>query len=166
MVRNTLVLAALLASVTSVACTKKVVETTISPAPGSATTAQLAVPLNGAAGSPTARGAVEGFLVAVKSQDLRGMSAMWGNEKGPTADRIPREELEKRLIVMQCMMAHDKWSFAEDSPRLITGGRQVYMVELRKQELKGITKFTAVRGQGDRWFVEDIDMAPLKEFCR
>lgn len=94
------------------------------------------------------------------------MSAMWGNEKGPTADRIPREELEKRLIVMQCMMTHDSWTFAEDSPRLVTGGRQVYLVELKKQELSAKTQFTTVVGQGGRWFVEDIDMAPLKEFCR
>jgi hypothetical protein len=162
-VRNTLVIATLLATV---GCTKKIVETTITPEPSAAVSAQLAAPLNGALGAPSARGAVEGFLSAVKTQDLRGMSAMWGNDKGPTADRIPREELEKRLIVMQCMLAHEQMAFAEDSPRLVTGGRQVYLVELKKQELSGKTKFTTVVGQGGRWFVEDIDMAPLKEFCR
>lgn len=163
MVRNTLVIATLLATV---ACTKKIVETTITPEPSAAVSAQLATPLAGAAGATNARAAVEGFLTAVKSQDLRGMSAMWGNDKGPTADRIPRDELEKRLIVMQCMMAHDQWSFAEDAARLVTGGRQVYVVELKKQEISAKTKFTTVVGQGGRWFVEDIDMVPLKEFCR
>jgi len=150
----------------SAACTRKVVDTAISPAPGSATSKQLAAPLAGPAGATTARGAVEGLLVAAKTQDLRGMSAMWGNDKGPTADRINREELEKRLIVMQCMLAHENWEFAEDRPRLITGGRQEYMVTLQQKTQRATTKLTTVAGQGRRWFVEDIDLAPLKDFCR
>ena len=149
----------------SAACTKKVVETTITPAPSSAVTAQLAVPLD-QAGAANSRAAVEGFLTAVKAQDLRGMSAMWGNDKGPTADRIKRDELEKRLIVMQCMLSHDKWQFAEDRPRLVTGGRQEFIVELQMKQQSARTKFTTVAGQAGRWFVEDIDMATMKEFCR
>ncbi len=120
MVRKGIMIAGLLASV---ACTKKVVETTISPAPGSPTSAQLAVPLApGQIGATTSRGAVEAFLTAVKVQDLRGMSAVWGNDKEPAAAHMKRDELEKRLIVMQCMLAHDKWQFAEDRARLVTGG--------------------------------------------
>ncbi len=163
MVRKGIVIAGLLALT---ACTKKVVETTISPAPGASTTAQLAVPLDGPAGAPSARAAVESFINAAKAQDLRGMSAVWGNEKGPTADRIRRDELEKRLIVIQCMMSHEKWQFAEDRARLVTGGRQEFMVELQQKQQSATTKLTTVAGQGGRWFVEDIDLAPLKELCR
>lgn len=149
----------------AMACTKKVVETSITPAPNSKASAQLAQPL-GQVGSPSARGAVESFLTAVKGQDLRGMSAMWGNEKGPTADRINREELEKRLIVIQCMLSHEQWEFAEDRARLVTGGRQEHMVTLQQKSQKATTKLTTVVGQGGRWFVEDIDLNPMKEFCR
>ena len=147
-------------------CARKVVETTISPAPGASTSAQLAAPLAGPAGSPSARGAVEAFLSAVRAQDLRGMSAVWGNDKEPTSAHVKRDELEKRLIVLQCMLSHDKWQYAEDQARLITGGRQEYLVNLQQQQLKGRTTFTAVVGQGGRWFVEDIKLDGVKDFCR
>lgn len=150
----------------STACTKKVVETSISPAPNSATTAQLAAPLDGPAGAVNGRAAVEGFLKAVRAQDLRGMSALWGNDKGPTAERIKRDELEKRLIVMQCVLSHDKWQFAEDNARLVTGGRQEWIINLQQKQLQGRTKFTVVAGPGNRWFVEDFDVTTLKDFCR
>ncbi len=150
----------------STACTKKVVESTISPAPGASTTAQLAAPLDGPAGATSARAAVEAFLTAVRGQDLRGMSAVWGNDKEPTAAHVKREELEKRLIVLQCMLFHDKWQYAEDKARLITGGRQEYLVNLQQKQLGGRTTFTTVVGQGGRWFVEDITLDGVKEFCR
>jgi len=150
----------------SAACTRQVLDTTISPAPGAATTAQLDAPLQGPAGATTSRAAVEGFLTAVKAQDLRGMSAVWGNDKGPTADRIRRDELEKRLIVLQCLLSHDQWEFAEDRPRLVTGGRQEFIVSLRQKQINGRTTFTVVAGQGGRWFVEDISVGDLKDFCR
>ncbi len=158
------ILVASLAAAT--ACTKKVVESTISPAPGSSTTAQLAAPLDGPAGATSARAAVEAFLTAVRTQDLRGMSAVWGNDKQPTAAHVKREELEKRLIVLQCMLFHDKWQYAEDKARLITGGRQEYIVNLQQKQLAGRTTFTTVVGQGGRWFVEDITLDGVKEFCR
>lgn len=161
--RKSVLLVTLLATA---ACTKKVVETTISPAPGSATSKQLEAPLTGQLGAANARGAVESFLAAAKAQDLRGMSMVWGNDKGPTADRIKRDELEKRLIVLQCLLTHDKWEFAEERARLVTGGRQEYMVTLHQRQLKGSSKFTTVAGPGGRWFVEDLTLDGLKDFCR
>ena len=152
--------------ISSTACAKKVVETTISPAPGSATSAQLAKPLDGQVGAANGRAAVEAFLIAVKAQDLRGMSAVWGNDKGPMADRIKRDELEKRLIVIQCLLTHDKWQFAEERARLVTGGRQQYIVALQQKTIRGQTVFTAVEGPAGRWFVEDIKLDALKDFCR
>lgn len=163
MIRKIIAAAVLMASV---ACTKKVVETTISPAPGSVTSAQLAKPLDGPAGADSARGAVRSFLAAVRAQDLRGMSAVWGDSKKPYSEVIKRDELEKRLIVIQCLLGHDNWQFAEERARLVTGGRQEYLVNLQQKTLKGATKFTVVANPAGRWFVEDIDLAPLKDFCR
>lgn len=162
-VRKGILLATLVASV---ACTRKVVDTTISPATGAATTARLDAPSAGQAGAPTSRAAVEAFLAAVRGQDLRGMSAVWGNEKEPTAAHIKRDELEKRLIVMQCMLSHDKFQFAEDQARMITGGRQEHIVNLQQKQLTGRSTFTTVVGQGARWFVEDIRLDGVKDFCR
>lgn len=151
----------------SVACTKKVVETTVAPAPNTSVTSQLDKPLEpGQIGANSSRGAVVAFMSAVKIQDLRGMSAMWGNQEGPTANRIKRDELEKRLIVIQCLLANDKWEFAEDNARLATGGRQEFVVSLQKKQAIGRTTFTTVTGPGGRWFVEDITLGDIKESCR
>ena len=161
--RNSILCVTLLASV---ACTKKVVSTEIAPAPSKDVTAALDKPLEpGQIGGNTSRSAVVAFMTAVKAQDLRGMSAMWGNEQGPTANRIKRDELEKRLIVIQCLLAHDKWAFAEDNARLSTGGRQEFPITLQKKNASARTTFTTVAGPGGRWFVEDIAIGDIKEAC-
>jgi hypothetical protein len=151
----------------SVACTKQVVGTEIAPAPDSKVTQQLDKPLEpGQIGGNSPRSAVVAFMTAVKAQDLRGMSAMWGNDQGPTANRIKRDELEKRLIVIQNRLSHDKWSFAEDNARLATGGRQEFIVNMEKREATSRTMFTTVAGPGGRYFVEDIAIADIKQATR
>jgi len=150
----------------SVACTKKVVGTEIAPAPDKAATQALDKPLDpGQVGASSSRASVTTFMTAVKTQDLRTMSAVWGNEQGPTANRIKRDELEKRLIVIQCLLANDKWEFAEDNARLATGGRQEFVVSMQKKQAIGRTTFTTVQGPGGRWFVEDIAIGDIKEAC-
>jgi len=117
-------------------------------------------------GSSTARGAVEGFMAGVQKQDLQAMSVIWGTTKGAARDQMKRDELEKRLIIIQCMLTHDKWSFAEERARLSTGGRQEFMVSLSQGKTTAKTSFTTVVGPRQRWFVEIVDVVPLKEFCR
>jgi hypothetical protein len=59
----------------------------------------------------------------VKAQDLQTMSAVWGTSRGPAREQIAREELEKRLIIIQCKLDHEQWSYAEDRAA-VAGGRQ------------------------------------------
>ena len=116
-------------------------------------------------GETTSKRAVETFMRAVKSQDLQQMATAWGTAKGPARDQRSRDELEKRLIIMQCNMAHDGFSFLEAQPRLQTGGRHEWLVELRKDRLKAKATFTTVPGPQQRWYVEIVDLAPLRDFC-
>jgi hypothetical protein len=44
-------------------------------------------------------------------------------------------------------------------------GRQILQVELKRGAKTSVVKFTTVRGVADRWYVEDIDIAALQEFC-
>ena len=60
-------------------------------------------------GAPAPRTAIEQFLAAVRAQDLQAMSVIWGSEKGPARDLIERRELEKRELIMQCMLAHERF---------------------------------------------------------
>ncbi len=119
-----------------------------------------------AVGASSSRAAVESFLAAVKSSDLQAMSGVWGTDKGPARDLMKREELEKRLVVMQCLLMHDKWKFVEDSPRLLTGGHQQWQVELTRKSSVGRTTFNTITGPAGRWFLDDVDVTPLKDFCR
>lgn len=119
-----------------------------------------------AIGAATPKAAVEGFLRAAKAQDLQTMSAIWGTAKGAARDQMKRDDLEKRLIIMQCTLTHDKWIYLEDRPRLQTGGRQAFQVEITQGQRSAKTSILTVSGPGGRWFLEDIDLLPLKEFCR
>ena len=105
-------------------------------------------------------------MAGVQKQDLQAMSVIWGTTKGAARDQMKRDELEKRLIIIQCMLTHDKWSFAEERARLSTGGRQEFMVSLSQGKTTAKTSFTTVVGPRQRWFVEIVDVVPLKEFCR
>ncbi len=144
------------------ACTRTVVQT--SPPVFSGKDAPITG--DGAVGAPTSRGAIELFLAAVKTSDLQGMGGYWGTAKGPARDLMKREELEKRLVIMQCLLMHDKYRFVEDSPRLSTGGHQQFIVELTRKSSVAKTTFNTIPGPSGRWFMEDVDLAPLKDFCR
>ncbi len=148
----------------SSACTRSFqgTETSIPGAP----TPSVGAEAPNAVGASTPKAAVEGFLKAVKAQDLQGMSAIWGTSKGAARDQMKRDDLEKRLIIMQCTLTHDKWAFIEDRPRLQTGGRQEFQVEFTQGPRTAKTSITTVSGPGGRWFLEDINLLPMKEFCR
>jgi hypothetical protein len=146
------------------ACTRSIqrTATSIPGAPGHASPGEAP----DAVGAVNGRTAVEGFLAAVKAQDLQTMSAIWGTTKGAARDQMQRDDLEKRLIIMQCTLTHDKWGFLEDRPGLKTGGRQELQIELFQKQRSAKTSILTVAGPGGRWFVENINLLPLKEFCR
>ena len=146
------------------ACAKQVVGTTTA-LPGNVPAPSVGDAPN-TVGAATAKGAVEAFLGAVNKQDLQGMSALWGNANGLAREQLKRDELEKRLIVIQCLLANDRYRYVEDSPRLSTGGRQAFQVEITKGANKALTAFTTIASKGGRWVVEDVDLSKLREFCR
>jgi hypothetical protein len=147
----------------SSACARQVASTDMA-LPGAAVPSAASAP--GAIGAASGRGAVESFLKAVAAQDLQAMSGLWGNGKGLARDQLKREELEKRLIIMQCLMQHDRFRFPEDGPRLQTGGRQEHLVELTKGTAVARTTMITVIGPSGRWLVEDVDVTKLRDFCK
>ena len=166
MMRNRVLMYSLLiATATGLSACARTIQSTETSIPGAAAPS-IRGDAPDAVGAPTGRAAVEGFLKAVKAQDLQTMSAIWGTARGAARDQMKREDLEKRLIIMQCTLTHDKWVFLEDRPRLQTGGRQEFQLELSQAQRSAKTSILTVSGPGERWFVEDINLLPLKEFCR
>ena len=115
-------------------------------------------------GASSPKAAVDGFLGAVKAQDLQAMSNVWGNKKGPARAAIERSELEKRELIMQCYLGHDSYNVLNDSPG--EGGRRLFRVSLTKGRLTRETKFTTIEGPSGRWYVEDVDLAPTSDLCK
>jgi hypothetical protein len=107
-------------------------------------------------GAPTARGAVERFLAAVRAQDLQAMSVVWGTKDGPARDALPRDLMEKREVIMTQCLAHDSASFIDETPSL-DGARQVRFI-LYRGPVTRTTSFTAESSPQSRWYVREIDL--------
>jgi len=91
------------------------------------------------------------------------MGALWGSAKGPARDMLPREELEKRELVMMCHLKHDRYDVLGDAPN--PGGTRAVIVSLTLGDLTKSTNFQVVRAGDSRWYVQDVDLKPLQEFC-
>lgn len=107
--------------------------------------------------------AVEQFLRAVNAKDLQAMSIVFGTKNGPARETMDRTELEKREIILACYFAHDSARILGDSPGQ-QGHREV-RVELKKGTLTRQTTFFTIKGPGDRWYVDNMDIAAVRDFC-
>jgi hypothetical protein len=114
-------------------------------------------------GAPTPQMAVEQFLRAVNAKDLQAMSTVFGTNKGPARETMDRTELEKREIILACYFANDSSRVLGESAG--TQGHREIRVELKKGNLTRATTFYAVRGPGDRWYVDNMDIAAVRDFC-
>ena len=114
-------------------------------------------------GAVDSRQAVDAFMKTVKDRDIQAMSLIWGTEKGPARDRMSRSDLEKRELLMQCYLRHDGYTVKGESPG--QGGRVIYKVEVAQGTKRRETSFTTIKGPRDRWFVEDVDISVMQDFC-
>lgn len=124
------------------------------------------VPVGPPSGAESPKAAVDRFLAAAQAQDIQAMSAVWGDESGPTREKIGRQELERRELIMVCLLTHDQARVAE--AQRSEGGRLVMQVELRQGPLTATSSFTVAKGPSARWYVQDFETIPLqnKGFCQ
>ena len=139
--------------------------------PAGTSTGTTAAPLPAVApgsttGAADARGAVLAFLDAAKNQDLQALSAVWGSTEGSVRDTgtIPREEMEKRELVMMCYLNHETHQVLSDAPA--ANNERVVAAQLRRGPLARTANFYAVAGPGGRWYVRAFDMESLTDFCK
>lgn len=146
------------------ACAPKVTTKTTTEPMGTAGAAETSRPSSNVTGGSSAKSAVEQFLTAVKAQDIQGMSVTFGTSRGPARDNMSREELEKRLVILQCYFDHDKFRILGESPG--DDGHRIVQVELTKQTITRTPSFYAVPGPGGRWYVDNMEIAAVRDFCR
>jgi hypothetical protein len=100
----------------------------------------------------------------VKAQDIQAMGAIFGTARGPARDNMNRDELEKRLIILQCYFNHDKFRIVDEM--LGEGGHRVVGVELTRGTVTRSPKFYAIAGPGGRYYVDNMEIAAVRDFCR
>jgi hypothetical protein len=162
-----LVKKSLIALVVLAACAPKVTTTTTTAPVGSTTTTPAAEPprtSSSLTGGTSARAAVQEFLDAVKSQDIQAMSVLFGTSHGPARDNMNREELEKRLVILQCYFNHDKARFVSENPG--DQGHRVVQFELTRGQVTRTPAFYSIQGPGGRWYVDNMEIAAVRDFCR
>jgi hypothetical protein len=115
-------------------------------------------------GAPSATTALSSFIGAAKAQDLQAVSAVWGGVDGPARDHYPRDEVEKRILTMNCFLKHDRYQVLSEAPG--TNGSRVFAVQLTFRDVTRASKFTAVPGPGGRWFLQEFDPEPLQPICQ
>lgn len=138
-----------------------------SPARSTNSAPQPAVaPAGNVTGGTDARNAVIAFLDAAKSQDLQALASAWGSSSGSVRDagQIPREEMEKRELVMMCYLAHDSHTVISDAQA--PNNERVVVAQLRRGPLTRSTNFYTVPGPDGRWYVRSFDMEALTDFCK
>ncbi len=117
------------------------------------------------AGAESSEQAVVQFLNGSRADDLQAVSAVWGNAESPTRDRVDRQELERRLLIMVCHLRHDESRIGVAQRGEL--GRTVHQVELVTDGRTVTLPFTTVKNaRSGRWFVEDVDLTPARANCR
>lgn len=149
----------LLAFVVLSACTRTTTTTKTAPPP-----APVRAPTgNQMVGGATPKLAVEQFLAAVKAQDLQAMSVVFGTSHGPARDNMDREQLDKRLVILQCFFNHDAARvYGETSGE---SGHRVFIVELTRGRQTRTPHFYTIQGPGGRWFVDNMEIVAVRDFC-
>ena len=114
-------------------------------------------------GAASAQLAVESFLHAVNAKDIQAMSTVFGTKDGPARETMDRTELEKREIILACYFNHDSNRVLGEDQGI--GGHREVRIELKKGNLTRQTTFYAIRGPGRRWYVDNMDIASVRDFC-
>jgi hypothetical protein len=114
-------------------------------------------------GAPAPQVAVQQFLSAVHAKDLQAMSTVFGTKNGPARETMDRTELEKREIILACYFAHDSARIISETAGL-QDHRDVH-VELKRGNLTRQTTFFTIKGPAGRWYVDNMDIASVRDFC-
>ena len=114
-------------------------------------------------GARTSVAAVERFFSAVHAQDLQAMSLVWGTTRGSARDNMNRQEMEKREVILQCYFNYDSFRVLGESPT--SEIRHMVRVELVRGGRTRTPVVYTVMGPNGRWFVENLDISAVKDFC-
>jgi hypothetical protein len=91
------------------------------------------------------------------------MSTVFGTKDGPARETMDRTELEKREVILACYFNNDSYRTLGEMGG--SQGHREIKVELRKGNLTRETTFYAIKGPGGRWYIDNMDIAAVRDFC-
>jgi len=104
---------------------------------------------------------------AVKANDLQRMGTLWGNDRGPVANRMKPADLNKFLTVMQIYLAHEGYRVIDGPlPKPGDDNGRIYHLELQRKGCNIATPIELVRGRSGGWFVYDVHLESLPNPAR
>jgi hypothetical protein len=116
------------------------------------------VPSTGPGASAPAA-AVERFLRLVAAKQYLEMGQVFGTKDGPIAGRDPASEVERRMYAVASILEHQRFSIRDEGPIPgRTGEAYRFTAELENRGRTSQVPFTVVRGPGNLWFVEQVDL--------
>jgi hypothetical protein len=131
---------------------------TVTPTPATTTM------VGAGTGAPDPASALRGFLDAARAQNIQGISAYWGDKDGSARGRFPKAEEEQREIIMARCLRHDRYDVIGDAPAM--GGGRTFAVALSRPGKTVTTNFDVVPASDHRWYVQQVDMEKLADYCR
>ena len=92
------------------------------------------------------------------------MSGVWGDKNGPVREAkvMSRDDMEQRELYLIRCLKHDSFRVLGDSPAV--DGERLMRVELVRGTVAKTTDFSMARS-GDRWFVKNVALDPVKSLC-
>lgn len=106
--------------------------------------------------------AVERFLQLAADRDYIQMGWIFGTESGPILRQHPQPEVERRMYAIASVLRHDSFVAGPGSPVPGRMGRaERFVVQIHDGGKRYDVPFIVVRGSGDRWYVEQVDLAAV-----
>ena len=102
------------------------------------------------------------FMEAVAAEDYEVMGQLWGSNDGPAVEWMDREELRKRLVVIQGFLLHTDYEVLPSPPQVSSGGRLILQVRVVTPNKCGpVVPFTVLPYHND-WLLEAIDLNAVR----
>lgn len=98
------------------------------------------------------------FMAAVKAKDYHRMGQLWGSERGPAADYMERDRLERSLQIIQVYLAHTGFRVLEGHALGDRPARHTFRIELQRERCTVVMPIDLVRSRRGGWLVMDVHL--------
>jgi hypothetical protein len=114
------------------------------------------------AGAPAPGAAVERFLQLAGEQEYLQMGWYFGTSEGPVNGRDAPADVEKRMYALATVLQNQGYVVGNGvSVPGRVGAAQRFNVRLMRNGREQQVPITTVRGPGERWLVEQIDVQSI-----